>query len=185
MITLHSTFLLCAAIGGTVLIVQIILMLLGFHDGADGDFSEFELDEAGAGTNIFFTYLSVKTAVAFLTFFGLTGLGIEKMGVATGWQVGLAFPAGCVAFYIVGFIMMSLRKLESKGNVDLNNGVGQTADVYLVIPADKSGAGKVTVTLQERSLQVDAMTEGDEIKTGAKVRVLGMIDTQTYDVVPV
>ena len=80
--------------------------------------------------------------------------------------------------------MASLMKLESKGNLDLTNAVGRTAQVYLRIPARKSGMGKVTVEIQQRSLQLNAVTDGDQIATGATVRVLSLLSNETVEVSP-
>ena len=94
----------------------------------------------------------------------------------------MAVAAGLAAFYIVAFIMASLKRLESSGNLDLTNAVGQTGQVYLRIPARKTGVGKVTVEVQKRSLQLNAVTDGDQIDTGAPVRVLNLIGNDTVEV---
>ncbi len=126
------------------------------------------------------------STVAFLAFFGLGGLVADMtFNLAPGWQVGTAIATGLMAFYIVGFIMMSLGRLESQGNVDLTRAVGGKAQVYLVIPAERTGTGKITITLKEQSLQINAVTAGAEIRTGQQVEVVGMSDPETYEVVPV
>ena len=182
---LHTLFIGCAIAGGIVLALQLVLMMLGGdHHDADG-MSEFEADEVGHGGNIFFAHLSLKTVVAFVTFFGLSGWAAEEADLVPWLQIAVALGTGLVAFYIVAFIMASLMKLESKGNVDLNNAVGQTAQVYLRIPARKSGMGKVTVEIQQRSLQLNAVTDGDQIDTGAQVRVLSLMANETVEVSPV
>ncbi|MEM7518417.1 MAG: hypothetical protein AAF368_16030, partial [Planctomycetota bacterium] len=74
---MHFLFMACAAVGGTVMTLQMILLLLG------GDASDFDADgdvefDADDGT---FGLLSVRTIAAFLTLFGLTGW----YGLVEGW----------------------------------------------------------------------------------------------------
>ena len=183
--SLQTLYLICATVGGGLLVIQLILMLIGMDDGGDGDLSDFELDEAGVGGNLFFGHLSMKTVVAFLTFFGLVGLLIEtsEWGISPAWGAGIASAAGLVAFYVVAVIMIGLHRLQSAGNVDLHDGVGKMATVYLKIPSEKTGAGKVTVHLQKRSLEVPAITDGEEIATGSQVRIIGITGGSVFEVV--
>ena len=57
--------------------------------------------------------------------------------------------------------------------------IGKTADVYLVIPAERKGKGKIQVSVGGAYHEIDAMTEGERIPTGAKARIESIIDTQT------
>ena len=180
-LTLANAYYLCAVAGGTVMVVQFVLLFIGL-DGSDHDgLSEFEADEAGEGGNFFFAHLSLKTVVAFLTFFGLTGMLTNSLGTP-GWLGSLmAFGAGLLALYLVAFLMSSLHKLHSEGNLDLNNAVGSTATVYLKIPASGDGAGKVTVTVQDRTVEARAVTSGEEIPTGAQVLVVA-VEGEVFEV---
>jgi hypothetical protein len=182
-LNLHTLYLVCAIVGGGLLVVQFLLMIFGMDDHADADVSDFELDEAGVGGNIFFGYLSIKAVVAFLTFFGLGGLLAETIdGIGSLAGVGIACALGIAAFYVVAFIMVSLKRLDASGNVDIEKAVGHTATVYLKIPANKSGAGKVTVSLQDRSVEVRAVTGGEELGTGSQVRVIAVQEGPTLEV---
>ena len=130
-LTLHNLFLGCAWIGGAIFALQTLLTLFGADDGTDGDFGDFDADSAGAAESLFFSQLSLKTVTAFLTFFGLAGLGTEEFG--SFWQLVSAFGAGGIAFYVVGLVMASLRRLESSGNVDLTKAVGSSALAVCVL----------------------------------------------------
>ena len=58
--------------------------------------------------------------------------------------------------------------------------MGKTGKVYLPIPPREGGQGKVTVMLQERLVELDAVTKAaQQIKTGALIRICGVIDEQT------
>ncbi len=177
---MHSVYLLTAVVGGTFLVVQTALLFVG-GDGGDGDVdvdSDFDGDESQAT----FKVLSFKTLVAFITFFGLTGLASSTGGLAPIPTLLTAIAAGVAALYIVAYLMVLLTKLEAKGNVDLRNAVGSSATVYLTVPADNSGAGKVIVSVQGRRLECKAVTSGEEIPTGAEVTVVGTTTSDTLAV---
>lgn len=127
-------------------------------------------------------WLSLKAVVASLTFFGLAGLASEKAGLTTFATLAIAVVAGGVAVFLVAVLMASLSRLQSRGNVDLANAVGRTGRVYLRIPGDRAGPGKVTIDVQGRSVEVAAVTAGPELPTGASVRVLGVVGADTVDV---
>ena len=61
--------------------------------------------------------------------------------------------------------------------MDAHNAVAQTAKVYLTIPARRGGTGKVMLTLQERLVEMDAVTDfGKDIKTDSMVQVVSATD---------
>lgn len=184
---MHQIYMIAATVGGAVLIIQLVLMMVGADTDTDAGVTDFELDEAGVGGSEFFDYLSLKSIFSFLTFFGLAGLAVQSSDWRPfpGVDVVVAILAGGVAFYIVGLIMISFRKLESSGNLDLRQAVDSSAQVYLRIPAQNDGAGKVTVKIKGRQVEVRAVTPGEEIQTGQQVRITRYLDPDTYEVVPI
>lgn len=185
---LPDVYLMCALVGGTILVLQTAMMLFGFgadHDGGDGpgDLGGHDVGHVGDELS-FLKWLSLKTIVSSLTFFGLAGLAANKAGWSAWAGLAAAIAAGTAAVVAVAFLMASLAKLQSRGNVDLKNAVGHTARVYLRIPGARRGAGKVTVEVQGRSLEVAASTNGPEIPTGDQVRILGLVADDTFDVTP-
>jgi len=77
-----------------------------------------------------------------------------------------------------------LYSLNAEGNVHIERAVGLPASVYLRIPGKRSGTGKVTVKLQDRTMEYLAMTEGGALPTGAPVMVVGVIGPDTLEVAP-
>ena len=66
-------------------------------------------------------------------------------------------------------------RLQSSGNVNLNNAVGAIGEVYLRIPPAMQGQGKVSVQVQERLIEAAAMTKAEEeLKSGTSIRVLAV-----------
>ena len=181
---MHQVYMISALIGGAILLIQLILMMVGGDADGDMDFSA-DVDDVSVSGSEFFDYLSLKSVFSFLTFFGLAGLAVDssEWRPFPGATLVVALGAGCIAFYIVGLIMVGLSKLESSGNIDLKTAVDGTAQVYLRIPAQNQGAGKVTVTLQGRQVEVRAVTAGDELATGQQVQVIRYLQPDTLEVV--
>lgn len=190
---LLDVYQVCAVVGGTLLVVQTLMMVFGAggdHDvGHDlghspGDLSGHDVGHVQQGLSDI-KWLSLKTVVSCLTFFGLAGLAGTNAGLEPALTLGIAIVAGGLAIFLVAFLMASLSRLQSKGNLVLGNAVGTTARVYLRIPAARKGAGKVTVEVQGRSVEVDATTAGAELATGATVTVLGLVSADMLDVAAV
>ena len=188
---LEDVYLVCAVVGGTILVVQTILIAVGAGHG-DQDLTQDVPHDAGdgsphpegheAGEASFVRWLSLKTIVACLTFFGLAGLAAEKAGAGPAGGLAVAVVAGTAAIVVVALLMASLSRLQSRGNIDLQNAVGRPAKVYLRIPAARQGHGKVTLEVQGRFLEVEAVTPGTEIPTGTDVRVVSVVSPDTLEV---
>lgn len=189
---LPDVYLVCALVGGTILVLQTIMMLVGIggehdvgHDlgGDAGDLAGHDVGHVGDELS-FLKWLSLKTIVSSLTFFGLAGMAAGKAGWSPWAGLGVAIAAGTASVLVIAFLMASLWKLQSRGNLDLKNAVGHTARVYLRIPGSRRGAGKITVEVQGRSVEAAASTNGPEIPTGEQVRILGLVADDTFDVTP-
>jgi hypothetical protein len=83
---------------------------------------------------------------------------------------------------LVSVLMRGLRRLTVSGTLDLANAVGLSGSVYLRVPGRGQGPGKVTVEVQGRSMQLEALTDGPEIPTGARITVVAALDGDTVKV---
>jgi hypothetical protein len=55
--------------------------------------------------------------------------------------------------------------------------------VYIPIPAERKGPGKVQLSMQNRIVEFLAVTdEGDRLKTGEAVEVVGLAGSDTLEV---
>jgi hypothetical protein len=79
--------------------------------------------------------------------------------------------------------MRGMQRLEGDQTFRLANTVGQSGQVYLGIPAQRTGTGKIHITIQERLMELDAVTPEGEIPTGARVLVIDSIAPATVIVV--
>lgn len=185
-----------AAIPATlILIIQTVLLLLGmggedsgdidggpvdsdsaFPDTAsDGDTDTVLSEGADAGLRIF----TVRGLVAFFAVGGWVGIALIDQGVSSLLASLLALMAGALALLFVGWLFKALMRLQSSGNLNIQNAVGLTGRVYLRIPGANQGTGKVTLMVQERTVEVDAFTDqAEEIPTGQLVTVIARQGSQ-------
>ena len=176
-------FLTCAALGGGILVVQLLLGMLGVIDGADhddGGHSSHGAHDASAGLDL----LSVRALSAGLGFFGVGGL----LGLTTGLGLLAAVPLGLALGIAatVGTAMITrwMLTLEDDGSVAIHGAIGLSGTVYLAIPGERSGTGKVLLTLQNRTVEYQAVTSTGPLPTGASVLVIDVVGPDTVDVVP-
>lgn len=140
----------------------------------DADGESFEPSSAASG----FRFFTVRGIVAFFCIFGWTGASLYDTALADVWVVILAVLAGFAAMFIIGLMFFGVRKLQSSGNIKYSNAIGKTANVYIPIPPQRQGTGKVMVNVQERLTEADAVTDDEtKIKTGEKVKITGTVGT--------
>ena len=173
---IRSVYMACAIIGGSVMTLQMILLMFGGDIDADTD-----VDHMGDHTDGF-GFISIRSLAAFLTFFGLTGLWGISEDWGAGPVVGISLGSGLVMMLLVAWLMSLMMRLTSEGNIDPENAVGKMAKVYLKVPGENSGKGKITVSIQGRSQEFEAVTSGRELPTGSEVRVVRMTTPNTFEV---
>lgn len=201
---MHQFFLICATIGGTILVLRLVLSLLGFgFEHADVDFGALghahldlghDLSHGGgldhadgsvgghshlANLGRIFTFQAI---VSFLAFFGIGGLSAEEAGQGPAIAVLVATATGLATVFLMGYFLRSLHWLQNDGTVRIERSVGLSATVYLRIPAHGGGMGKVTLPIQGRTIEVQARTPGPELRQGEPVVVTRVLDDGTIEV---
>lgn len=86
---------------------------------------------------------------------------------------------------LVAWLFSLQSKLHQDGTLNSAQAVGLTATVYLVVPGQGAGKGKITVNVQGRSHEFTATTQGDTIPTGQEVRIVRQITENTFEVEPI
>ena len=172
MIGLDVIFMACAALGGVLFLVQLVIQFAGHDASADvGPHDPAMLTHDGGAADSSFKLLSFQGLTAFFMMFGLVGLAMYRQsGAGALWSLVAGLAAGLAAVWVIGKLFSSMRKLQSSGTMDLHKAIGQPGEIYLTIPA--GGTGKVQVTVQNRLSVFDAVSrDGAEIKTGVAVKV--------------
>lgn len=139
-------------------------------DGVDGDVMHDGGNPADFGA---LKFLTLQTIVTFTTVFGWVSIACisAKLPVPIGLLIALV--CGLVMMFVVAKIVQASAKLAEDGTLNLKNALGQTATVYVAIPANSEGEGKVTMQLQGRFCEVDAITEeAEELASGTQVLVV-------------
>ncbi len=170
----------CAIAGGTILLGQAGLNMFGLGGDMDVD-ADVDADDLDLGDGSV-SVLSVRTLASFLTLFGLVGW----IGTSSNWGTVptaiAAFGSGASVMFAVAFMMRFFYGLQSKGNINPRQAVGKTAKVYLRVPANNEGKGKITVIIQGRSEEFSAVTSGEELQTGRDCRLVEMTTEDTFRV---
>lgn len=200
---LLSQVLYCIAVPSSViLLIQIVMTIVGFGQsgpginpddlsGLDslGDSVDFDLDisgdagldfgdpgtgDGGSPSDLGALHLfTLEGIVAFLAVFSWTAILAYQSGVAGTLSVFIGAVLGALAMYGVAKIIQLTARLASNGTLQMRNALGQTATVYLMIPARGAGQGKVNLTVQERFIEASAITDGAvSLPSGAFVRVV-------------
>ncbi|PKK98331.1 MAG: hypothetical protein CVV57_07450 [Tenericutes bacterium HGW-Tenericutes-2] len=173
-----------AVSSSAVMLIFLVLMLIGVDgsdfDGVDApdldvDFLNDEPLSGIGGLRI----LTLKGVLAFLSIGAWTAyLFVDVLGPIFSSLIGVVL--GFVAAYLQALAYRAMMRLESSGNIDYNNAVGKTGTVYMRVPKLKSGKGKVTLVIQERYAEIDAVTEEEEdILPKTSIVVIGLLDPTT------
>ncbi len=201
-LTLVQQILYCIAIPSTlILVLQMILSVIGGQADGGVDISDtsgldmpgemdadvlFDADASGdigdAGDLVHdggnpadfgtLKFLTLQTIITFLTVFSWVSIVCVSAGMQTLPGVLIGAACGFVMMFIVAKLVQLSAKLAENGTLNLKNAIGETASVYLTVPANGGGEGKVTMQVQGRFGEFDAITEDDApIETGTQVQV--------------
>jgi hypothetical protein len=123
-----------------------------------------------------FHLFSFRSILAFFVVFGWVGLAMaDNKTIAPAVIIIVSLLAGVAALVLTAWMFYAILKLQYSGNVVLSNAVGLEAEVYIPIPAGRSGQGKVNLLLQGRWFECDAVTTSLEpLKTRQSVKVMGL-----------
>lgn len=188
---MYQVFLICLTFGGTILLLRLALSLLGLGfdglGGGDGDFGDADADvdvgtddgsaDEGHGHHSslgrLFTFQAI---VSFLAFFGVGGLAALEFHLHPAVASSVGVATGLVAVFLLGAVLGALRKLNTDGTVRISRAVGLEGKVYLRIPGEGEGEGKIALPIQGRIVEMPARTPGPGLRAGDPVVVSRIID---------
>lgn len=173
--TLEQIYWAIAIPFSVVFIIQLISTIIGVSADSDldnmGD-SDMDVDsDAGIG----FQFISLKNFIAFFTIFGWSGIAFLDYGLDNGLAIFLSLCCGLLMMVIMASLFYLMGKLTESGTFNMKSAIGKTASVYLRIPANKSGLGKIQVNIQGLKT-INAMTDNiEDISSGSVVRICGVV----------
>ena len=182
----------CAAIPMTiVMFLQLLLMIIGvgFGSDSDGDMDGDGVDDGGndgSSNPDLARIFTVRGIVAFFALGGWAGLAALTAGIPLIWSIQISLLSGVAALLLASIVIRLALRMQDSGNININNALAQTGEVYITIPPLRENTGKVTMLLQERFVELEAVTDNDtEIKPKTKVEVIGVLDKECLVVKPI
>ena len=166
-----------------IFVIQTVMTFLG----ADADSADFNVDvdtsmdgsdlsNIDGGSNLY----TFRNFVNFFLGFGWAAILLQKSVKSTGLLVILAVLVGVALVVAVMYLFKWLSSMQQSGNINIyKEAVGCQGKCYLIIPGERSGEGKVQITIQGAVREYNAVTDGDTIKTGVPVKVVEVINANT------
>jgi membrane protein implicated in regulation of membrane protease activity len=168
---LQKVYWLIASVSTLIFVILLGLMFIGGDsEGVDFD-HDGDVSLAHADSIDLF---SLKSILAFLMFFGWSGLAAISLGMKFWWfSLGISFVIGFIMMFFTAWVIMLLYSLQQDGTMKINKAVGLTGEVYISIPPKMQGQGKVEILLNGSYKTLDAVTrESQEIKINSMVQVI-------------
>ena len=189
-------FWACALAASVVFVIQNALMLIGLggmdadvdadvstdfdvHTDMDGDTdisSGHTGHEGTLGSAGIFSLFTLRNFINFFLGFGWGGISLAPIVHSKSLLVVCSLLIGVLFVVVFALLMRAMMKLEKSGNFNINDCVGVIASVYLRIPANHAAAGKVQISINGSVHELNAFTEGEQLLTGTRVRVIKVID---------
>lgn len=177
-------YLGCLIFGGGLLAVSVLFG--GDHDAdADVDMDvdadvdadldhDVDHDLGGTADALWLPLLSLRFWIFFLAFFGLTGLLLDGLNLAsTGLAGGVAAGMGLFAGYTVSRLIRALKQDSVSSAVEPERDyVGKSGTVLLDIEPGDPGQVRLEVKGSLVDLAAEPLADGGPLRRGAKVIVV-------------
>lgn len=172
-----------------IFIIQSILTFIGADagdGGIDTDFDTgFDTETADAavegGTNLY----TFRNFVNFILGFGWSAILLQEKIHSVPLLLIVSVIIGVALVAVVMYLFKWLSGMQQSGNINVyKSAVGCNGTVYLTIPGERGGEGKVQISINNAVREYDAVTDGDALKTGTPIRVTEVINANTVLVEP-
>ena len=176
---LLRTFWYIAIPVSAIFAIQTAMTFLGSDsgDGLDADF-DGDLDHGDEPFQLF----TFRNLINFLL--GLSWTGISLYQTIPNKPILIALSIGVGMGFITLFFMIikQLQKLAEDNTFKIESTLKKTATVYLRIPANKSGQGKIQISINGSFREIDAVTSGDQIESNASVLIVNIVNQNLVQV---
>ena len=167
--TLLEGFWIVAIVASLIFLIQTVLTFAGGGDttGIEADFDS-NLDHVDAPFQLF----SLRNLINFLLGFGWTGVAFYNIISHKALLLVLAVIVGIIFVALFFFLISQIMKLTEDNTFNIEQLVGKTGEVYLTIPPNQSGIGKVQISAKGSQHELKAMTLSEQgISSGSIVNV--------------
>lgn len=146
-------------------IIQSLMIFTGL-DQVDESENYNSEDEDKTAFHVF----SFRNLINFLFGFSWTGILFDDVIESSLLLLILSFTVGI--FVILLFYFISLQTLINKNkSFKITDAINKTAKVYVSIPENKQGTGKIIVVVKGQLHELEVMTENNTIESGTIVKV--------------
>ena len=172
-----------------VFIIQSIMTFIGADAGDGGIDTDidtgFDSEAADAavegGTNLY----TFRNFVNFILGFGWSAILLQEKISSIPLLLIVSAVIGVALVAVVMYLFKWLSSMQQSGNINLYKAaVGCNGSVYLTIPGEREGEGKVQISINNSVREYNAVTDGGTLKTGSQIRVVEVISPDTVLVEP-
>lgn len=164
-----------AIVSSVIFVIQTVASFIGFDSDSDMDLADSPDAIPESGDADFDAYgfhlISVKSILCFIVGLGWTGVLFWDSVENRLLLAALSMVVGLIFMSVIAFLLFQMKKLDKDNTFRTEKVIGMTAEVYLRIPANHSDSGKINVSLNGSMHELEAFTDGEEIPTGARVRI--------------
>ena len=161
-----------------IFVIQTVMTFLGLGDH-DAD---FDLDTSDGSFDAYpsMNLLTFRNLVNFCLGFGWTAVLMHEKIQSNALLIIVSVIVGILLVTVVMWIFKWLSGMQQTGNIDVHkSAVGCEGKVYLTIPGERKGEGKVQITINNAVREYDAVTDGETIPTGKAIKVTEVINDYT------
>ena len=169
-----------------VFLIQTVMTFIGASgdtdlsaDGMDADLNVDDPSDVSAGTSGMNLY-TFRNLINFLLGFGWSAILLMGTVRSTALLLVIAVLIGVALVVLVMYLFKWLSGMQQSGNINVyKSAVGCQGTVYLTIPGERSGEGKVQIAIQGAVREYNAQTDGEAIHTGTPIKVVEVINPGT------
>lgn len=174
------------ALGASLIfIIESVMTFIGADAGDTGGIDmDFDtgVDDITAvyGDSLGSNLYTFRNFVNFCLGFGWTAILLRQKIESTGLLIIIAISVGAALVAIVMYLFKLLSNMQQSGTINVyKSAVGCYGRVYLTIPGERSGEGKVQISINNAIREYSAITDGDTIANGKPIKVTEVIDSDT------
>ena len=164
-----------------IFVIQSVMTFLGtdVDGGLDVDAGGADIDASGEpGSDM--GLLTFRNFVNFFLGFGWTAVLLHDQVSSIPVLLLVSIGVGVLLVAAVMMLFKWLSGMQESGNIDVfKSAVDCQGQVYLTIPAHRQGEGTVQITINNSMREYEAVTDGEELKTGTRIRVVEVVNSST------
>ena len=178
---LFMKILWCIAIASSLIfIIETVLTFIGADVEMDMD-TDFDIADGGFEGDPSMNLYTFRNLVNFLLGMSWTAIILNEQMKSKALLMLIAFAVGAAIVFAVMMMFKGLSKMQQSGNINVfESAVGCSGKVYLTVPGERKGQGKVQININNSVREYDALTDSeDDLKTGTSIKVTEVLDAST------